>query len=136
MNWFNQLKKKRTIAIKNFDEEIYRLVKTFASLEGRTVSSIFEEAVKEWLSRRRNYEEILLWNKLEKAYEENMHALMKSIIIKRKEKGYVLVCNGKVIGTYNKYEDLIEEARKKCKGPGLVVKIPYEEESIDLGLPW
>ncbi|MCD6196351.1 MAG: hypothetical protein J7J82_06165 [Staphylothermus sp.] len=136
MNWFNQLKKKRTVALKNFDEETYRLVKTFASLEGRTVSSVFEEAVKEWLIRRRNYEEVLLWNKLEKAYEENMNALIKNKLIKGKEKGYVLVCNGEIIGIYNRYEELIEEAKKKCRAPGLVVRIPYEEESIDLGLPW
>ncbi|WFO74826.1 hypothetical protein J4526_07055 [Desulfurococcaceae archaeon MEX13E-LK6-19] len=40
MDLFNQLKRTRLVAIKNFDEELYMLVKTYASLEGRTIASI------------------------------------------------------------------------------------------------
>ena len=50
---------KRLVAIKNFDEELYRLIKTYAALENRTIASVIEEAVRSWLASRKDYDEIL-----------------------------------------------------------------------------
>ncbi len=139
MNSFNQTKKTKVVAIKNFDEELYRLIKTYASLEGRTITSIFEEALRKWLESRGDYREVYLWVKLEEAYMENLRTFNehKSRLNKHKE-GYVLVCDGNLIGVFPDYEDALRKSSETCKIHGLIIKLPYKSgrEEIDLGLPW
>ncbi len=59
MIWSDKLRKNRLVAIKNFNDELYRMVKAYASLEGRTISSIFEEAIRLWIGSRKDYVRIL-----------------------------------------------------------------------------
>jgi len=138
MNLFNQLKRTKLIAIKNFDEELYRIVKTYASLEGRTIASIFEEAIRLWINTRGGFDEVRLWTKLEQAYEENIKVLKENIRRLEEKKGYALIHNGRLVGIFNNYEDVIKELRKAHKAPALIIKLPYKEEpkEIELGLPW
>ncbi|OYT37451.1 MAG: hypothetical protein B6U89_07250 [Desulfurococcales archaeon ex4484_58] len=139
MNWLNRFKKTRLVAIKNFDDELYRLVKTYASLEGRTISSIFEEAIRLWLENKGNYEEVRTWVRLEQAYNEN-YKVFREYIEKHKDlrQGYIVVCDGKVIGIFRSYEESIKASRNKCRIHSLIIKLPHEErgEEIELGFPW
>ncbi len=134
---FNQLKKTKTIAIKNFDEETYKLVKTIATLEGRTIASIFEEAVKNWLESRKDYEELMLWTKIEKLYEENFKVFIESGLAEEDREGYVLICDTRLIGVFKEYREALESSKDKCRQHTLIIKLPYKEkEEIELGLPW
>ncbi len=67
----NSLKRTRLVAIKNFDDELYRLIKAYASLEGRTIASIVEEVLRYWMENRGDYNEVRLWVDLDREYEEN-----------------------------------------------------------------
>ncbi len=139
MNWFNQLKKTKLVAIKNFDEELYRLVKVYASLEGRTIASIFEEAVRLWLENRRDYEEVRLWVSLEEAYKKNFEVLKRNIgLLSKREGGYAIICDGRLLGFYDNYEDAVRKCRETCRIHSLIIELPYREKTrkIDLGLPW
>lgn len=80
-------------------------MKTYAALEGRTIASILEEAVKKWLRRRENYEEVMLWTRLEEGYEENLRVLKESGLTEEGREGYALVCDGRLVGVFSSYED-------------------------------
>ncbi len=139
MNLSRRLKRTRLVAIKNFDEELYRLIKTYAALEGRTVASIFEEAARRWIESRNDYEEVRLWVNLEHAYEENFRVLRENdSLLKKYRKGFALVCDNRFIGVFNSYEEAAKKSREVCKVHALIVKLPYVEKTkkIELGLPW
>ncbi len=133
-------KRTKLVAIKNFDEELYRLVKAYASLEDRTIASIVEEALRRWMESRSDYEEVRMWTRLEREYEENLRALVEAIgeSPDEYERGYALVCNGRVVGVFESYEEAIEKSRSACRSHGLVVELPYREgaEEVELGFPW
>ncbi len=139
MNWLNRLKKTKLVAIKNFDEELYRIIKTYASLEDRTITSIFEEALRQWLESRGDYEEVRLWVNLERAYQENLKIFEENLSMFNKYRsGYVLICDGKIIGVFKDYDRVLEEIRNTCKIHSLIIKLPYRKKlgEIDLGFPW
>lgn len=127
---------KKVVAIKNFDDELYRLVKTYASLENRTIASVIEEAVRSWLASRNDYNEILSWVKLEKEYQRNLDALRKKL--SGREKGYALICNGEVVGIFNDYLDALKKSMEIRASEAMVVKLPLGEkpEKLELGMPW
>lgn len=130
--------KRRIVAIRGFDEELYKIAKMYASLEGRTVASIIEEALQRWVEERSDIEELRLWLRLEEAYRENLEALRKKLEEAPGEQGegYALACNGKVVGVFSNYEDAAKEAQVKCIGYALIVRLPLVEEEVELGLPW
>jgi len=137
VSWFNRVKRTKLVAIKNFDEELYRLVKTYASLEGRTIASIFEEAIRQWISNRKDYDEIRLWVNLEQAYEENFEVLRKSSSLLKDQEGYAVICNKKLVGVFNNYERVLEGVKEICNVYALIIKLPYREpKRIELGLSW
>ncbi len=132
-------KKTRIITIKNFDKELYRIVKAIAVLEGRTITSIFEEAVRQWLENRIDFEEVNLWIKLEEAYKENLKVLEEhSSGLRKYSRGYALICDSCFIGVFDSYEESIRKSKAICKTHALIISLPYERErhTIDLGLSW
>ena len=136
---FSRLRRTKLVAIKNFDEELYRLVKTYASLEGRTVASIFEEAIRYWMENRKDYNEIRLWVSLERSYEDNIRVLEKnSSLLEKYEEGYALICDKRLIGVFKDYEEAARKSLEKCKVHALIIKLPYSHKTreIELGLPW
>ena len=126
---------KRVVAIKNFDDELYRLIKTYASLENRTVASVIEEAVRSWLASRSDYSEVLAWVRLEKEYQKNLEALKK---LSEREKGYALICNGEVVGVFKSYLDAVRKSVEIGASQAMIVKLPLEAkpEKLELGMPW
>lgn len=132
-------KRVKIVAIKNFDEELYRLAKTYAALEGRTIASIFEEALRDWLESRGSHEEARIWTKLELAYEENMKALEEVIDSLSGEEGkYLLICNGRVVGIFETYEEAARKSEEVCSVNALILELPLKKavEEIELGFPW
>jgi len=127
---------KRVVAIKNFDDELYRLIKTYASLENRTVASVIEEAVRGWLISRSDYGEVLAWVRLEKEYQRNLEALRKKL--SGREEGYALVCNGEVVGVFSNYLDAARKSMQIRASEAMIVKLPLEgkPEKLELGMPW
>jgi len=138
MNKFNQLKRGKVIAIKNFDEGLYRYVKAYASLEGRTVTSVFEEAVRQWMQGRGNQREVSVWVSLEEAYKKNERALERMMEELVSKEGYAVVCEGNLMGIYGNYEEALMHSRKKCSIQALIIKLPppNKERVLELGLPW
>ncbi len=139
MDRFDQLRRTKSVAIKNFDEELYRLVKAYASLEGRTITSIFEEAIRYWMESRKDYNEVRLWVNIEKAYEENLKVLKESnSLLKKYSGGYALICNKSLVGIFENYEEAMKKSWEVCKVQALIIKLPYKEKvkEIELGLPW
>ncbi len=138
MNWFDRLRKTRLVAIKNFDDELYRLVKVYASLEGRTIASIFEEAIRTWVEGRRDYEEVKLWVSLEEAYKGNLKVFEenRSSIEERYGEGYVVICDGRLVGVFKDYHEALRKSSGKCRVHTLIIKLPYREVEVELGLPW
>ncbi len=139
MNYLNRHKRTRVIAIKNFDEELYKIVKMIAVLEGRTIASIFEEAIRQWLENKVDLKEIKLWIKLEQVYKENLELLKEhESVLRKKSKGYVLICDGRFIDFLESYEESIRKSKSICKTHALIISLPYkkQEHIIDLGLPW
>ncbi len=138
MNKFNKLKRGKVIAIKNFDEGLYRYVKAYASLEGRTVASVFEEAVRQWMQERGNQHEVSVWAALEEAYRKNQRALERLIDELGGEEGYAVVCGGNLLGIYGNYEEALMHSRKNCSIQALIIKLPppNKERVLELGLPW
>ena len=124
------------VAIKNFDDELYRLIKTYASLENRTVASVIEEAVRSWLASRSNYSEVLAWVRLEKEYQKNLETLKKKL--SEREKGYALICNGEVVGVFNSYLDAVRKSVEIGASQAMIVKLPLDAkpEKLELGMPW
>lgn len=132
-------KRTRFVAIKNFDEQLYRLIKTYASLEDKTIASIIEEAVRYWMSSRRDYGEVLEWVRLEEEYEKNFKAFKREIgrISAERDRGYVLICGGRVRGVFDDYHEAAKKAVEACSDHALIVEISYKvTEKIELGLPW
>ena len=126
----------RLVAIKNFDEELYRLVKTYAALTDGTVASIIEEALRSWMRGREDYDEVRAWVSLEREYEENMEAL-KEGSPGGNGSGYVLICGGRVVDLFRAYGDAARASRESCDVQALIVKLPYSEgRVVELGLPW
>ena len=127
---------KRVVAIKNFDDELYRLIKTYASLENRTIASVIEEAVRGWLISRSDYGEVLAWVRLEKEYQRNLEAFRKKL--SGREKGYALVCNGEVVGVFSSYLDAVRKSIEIGASQAMIVKLPLEAkpEKLELGMPW
>lgn len=138
MTWSNRLRKRRLVAIKNFDDELYRMVKVYASLEGRTISSIFEEAIRLWVGSRKDYEETRIWADLEEAYEKNMKVLKEAASSLKDSKGFIVVCDGNLIGVFQTYEEAIKNSKTRCKTHSLITELPFKEKErvIELGLPW
>ncbi|BES81820.1 hypothetical protein [Pyrodictium abyssi] len=132
------LRRTRLVAVKNFDEELYRLVKAYASLEGRTVTSIFEEAVRLWIESRGDYEEARLWARLEQAYQENLRVLEENPQLLEGQKGYALLCNGRLVGVYPSHEEAAAASRRECRDQALIIQLPRQGDGrrVELGLPW
>lgn len=134
-------KKRRLIGIKNFDEELYRLVKAYASLEGRSIASVFEEAIRLWLETR-SLDEAKIWSKLDREYESNMAAIMKAAAERPDElrEGFALACGGKVVGVFKTFAEAARMAREVCKDEGVVAELPLRERKsvaeVELGFPW
>lgn len=126
----SKLRRTKLVAIKNFDEELYRLIKTYASLEGKTVASITEEAVRFWISSKNNYNEVLTWTMLEKEYVENFNVLKKEIktLSNKYNEGYVLICDKHVVGVFKSYNEAAKKSKEICSKHALIVKLPYEEK--------
>ncbi len=138
--WDNMLNKSnkhgegRLIAVRRFDEELYRLVKMYASLEGRRIASILEEAVEMWLESRGGVEEARLWARLEEEYERNLRVLEG---VKARE-GYALVCGGRLVGVFQSYTEAAAKSREECVAEAIIARLPYKagERRVELGLPW
>jgi len=133
----NPLKRTRSVAIKNLDEELYGLVKAYASLEGRTVASVVEEALRCWVRSRGGYEEVLAWVRLERGYREDLKVLVNEVS-GRYGSGYALICDGGFVGVFRSYDEAARRSREVCRGHGLIAELPYREEAevVELGFPW
>ena len=134
MNKFNKLKRNRIVALRNFNEELYKYVKAYASIEGRTIASVFEEAIRQWMQNREDLNEVRLWVALEEEYNRNVKVADS---LKERE-GYAVICNGSLVGVYNKYEEAARSSRKNCSINALIIKLPPQKRkvAIELGLSW
>ena len=90
------------VLIKDVDENLYRMLKAKASLEGISVSEAVNEAIKLWL--------------LNKDLDRVMVIKSKEFWNAVNDGKYALFCDGNFIGGFESEEDMIKEAKKykKC----------------------
>jgi hypothetical protein len=90
------------VLIKNVDENLYRMLKAKATIEGISVSEAINEAIKLWLLNKDLDRIKVIKNKeFWRAVDEGKYALF---------------CDGNFIGGFNSEEEMLEEAKKykKC----------------------
>lgn len=125
------------VAIRGVDRELYRRIKAYAALEGRTVGSIVNEALRMWLETRRHplYDK---WRRVQEERRRNYKWLKENYdALRSKHEGkYAVVSEGGLKGLYDSFEEAAEAAWKLGSEEALIVRIgePLERE-IRLGLP-
>jgi len=125
------------IAIRGVDEELYRKIKAYAALEGRTIGSIVNEALRMWLESREHplYEK---WRKIKESREKNYEWLKENYEeLCAKHKGmYIAISEGKLIGVYKDFESAARAVEKLPLEEAMIIKIGEPlERKVDLGLP-
>lgn len=70
---------------------------------------------------------VRLWADLEKAYEEDLRVLKEGRLTKEGQEGYALVCEGRLVGVFSSYEEVLGNCRRNCRIHALIVKLPYKE---------
>jgi len=126
-----------TITIEGVDRELYRKIKAYAALEGRSIGSIVNEALRMWLKSREHplYEK---WRRIKESREKNYKWLKENYEeLRTKHKGmYVAVSEGKLIGVYKDFETAAKAVEKLRPEEATIIKIGEPlERKVDLGLP-
>ena len=85
------------VLIKDVDENLYRMLKAKASLEGISVSEAVNEAIKLWLLNKDVDRVLVLMSK----------EFWNAVNVGK----YALFCDGHVIGGFESEEDMIKEAK-------------------------
>ena len=125
------------VAIRGVDKELYRRIKAYAALEGRTVGSIVNEALRMWLETRRHplYDK---WRRIQEERKRNYEWLKENYdaLCSRHEGKYAVVSGGALKGLYDSFEEAAETAWKLRGEEALIVRVgePLERE-VQLGLP-
>jgi len=125
-----------TVAVKKVNQELYRKVKALASLRGRTVSDVVNEALGLWVHLTGKGATVTDWVRLEdearrdnEAYEREEAALLV------KHRGeFVAIGDGRVLGTFSGPEDAHTAVRKAGLKHAIVTRIEERPRKVvDLG---
>jgi len=124
----------KTVAIKNVDEELYRMFKAAAALRGITLGEALNEAIRLWLEMSSLLNKYL---KIEEEAARNREAyerLEKRLLRKYRGK-YVAVADGNLIGVYNTREEAVEAVKKLSVNHAIVTKIEEKEaKPVEFGM--
>jgi len=88
---------------------------------------------------RKRLEEVHAWSRLERAYEENLKAAEMFVeSTSRSEGRFLLVCDGRVVGVFETYEEAAKKSEEVCSVNALIPELPLKRvtEEVELGFPW
>ncbi|MCD6209126.1 MAG: hypothetical protein J7J67_02945 [Thermoproteales archaeon] len=126
-----------TVAIRGVDEELYRKVKAYAALEGRTIGSVVNEALRAWLEKRNHplYEK---WRKIKESREKSLRWLEENYDELCSKYGgmYAVVSEGRLIGVFKDFDSAAKAAEKLHSEEAVIIRLGEAlEKKVDLGLP-
>jgi hypothetical protein len=128
-----------TIAVKNVDERLYRRVKAFASLEGKTVGEEVNDALAMWLSQHTASPELLdQWDDLEREAAANNRTFerLREKLIAEHPGEFAVIASGRLRGVFKIEEDACREASKAEGKQTIVAHLASGKEPRVVELGW
>jgi NAD-dependent DNA ligase len=125
-----------TVAVKKVDDKLYRRVKALASLRGRTVGEVVNEALTMWLSQRTNLDLMDKWDELDKQASVNNreYERLRPELIAKNRGNFVVIRSGTLVGVYRRREDANREASKSDGAQSIVAQLIAEKpRHVELG---
>ena len=124
----------KTIAIKNIDEELYRMFKAAAALRGVTLGEALNEAIRLWLETSSSPSKYFKIKEEASRNRETYKRLEKSLLQKHYGK-YVAIADGNLVGIYNTREEAVEAVKRLSVNHAIVTKIEEKEvKPVELGM--
>ena len=125
------------IVVRNVDKNIYRRVKSIATLKGYTMGEALTEAMKLWLLLNEiNSKEYLEYLLQREKSEEKLKEVQEEYGSKFKGK-YVVICDGELIKICNDEEEAYRTASKTKATQCIIAqlgRITEEEKRLELGM--
>jgi hypothetical protein len=125
-----------TIAVKNVDERLHRQVKALASLRGKKMGEVFNEALRLWILLAAKGASMDDWMKLEEeARSDNSVYSREESSLRAAHPGeYVALADGKLLGTYDTARKAYAEVLNAGAKHGIVTLIEEKQTKlIELG---
>ena len=125
-----------TIAIKNVDERLHRQIKALASLRGKKMGEVVNEALRLWILLTAKGASMDDWMKLEEeARNDNAVYSREESTLRASHPGeYVALANGRLLGTYDTAKKAYAEVLNAGARHGIVTRIEEKKTKvIDLG---
>ena len=128
-----------TIAVKNVDERLFRRVKAFASLEGKTVGEEVNEALAIWLAQRNISPDLLeKWEALERESTMNEKAFeeMRARLLSEHPGEFAVISRGKLAGVFKQERDALRRASEAGAAQTVVTQLVEKKKPrvVELGL--
>ena len=121
-----------TVAVKNVNEQVYRRVKALASLKGRTVGEVVNEALDLWVQLMIRGVSIEDWERLEAEASENNQAYEReeASLLARHRGEYVAVAGGKILGAFSKPKDAYVAVREAGFKHAIITRIEEKPKKV------
>lgn len=121
-----------TVAVKKVNQVLYRKVKALASLRGRTVSEVVNEALSLWVQLTAKGASVSDWIHLEEegrsdnaAYESR-----KADLLAKHRGDFVAVGGGRILGTFSSPEDACAAVRRAGSSHGIVTRVEEKPRKV------
>src|SRR5437588_10912782 len=103
-----------TVAVKKVNQELYRKVKALASLRGRTVSDVVNEALGLWVQLAAKGATVSEWVRLEEEArrDNDVYERHEADLLAEHKGEFVAVGEGRVLGTFSKPEEAFALVRQ------------------------
>jgi hypothetical protein len=114
-----------TVAVKKVNQELYRKVKALASLKGRTVSEVVNEALGLWVQLTAKGATVSDWVRLEdeaRRDNETFEREEAGLLVNHRGE-FAVVGDGRVLGTFSGPEDAYTMVRQAGLKHAIVTRI-------------
>ncbi len=127
-----------TVAIKKVDEQLYRKAKALASLKGKTVGEVVNEALGLWVEVTSRGTSIEDWIKLEEEGKKDneVYQRMAQKLIAEHPHEYVVIAEGRVIGAFKAARAAYLAVKKANPTHAIVTRIEGKETPKFVQLGW
>jgi hypothetical protein len=121
-----------TVAVKKVNQELYRKVKALASLRGRTVSDVVNEALGLWVQLAARGATVSEWARLEEeAHRDNdVYERQESDLLAKHRGEFVAVGEGRVLGTFSRPEEAFAMVRQAGLKHAIVTRIEKKPSKV------
>lgn len=121
-----------TIAVKKVNRELYRKVKALASLSGRTVGEVVNEALGVWVGLSAKGVTNEKWAELEEERRLNngVYENYEANLLSTHPGEYAVIAHGKLIGTFKRSEEAYSVARQSGARQAIVARIEKKPKKV------